>query len=283
MMAATLVTTIWAGVLASSTTWWCAAVACVAIVACVLSLRVLVRSGRVLRPAGVVSNESGTASIEFVLVTPLLMFMVLALLQTMLVMTGQVYVHHAAFAATRSAIVQIPIDDSQAGVEAANEIVMHPSSVKYDAIRRAAVFALVAVSGRSEAGLTGGEAFEAGLAGMYDAYGREVPNWVTALAADRLRYADANTHVTLVDTFIADGQVQFVDMQRNVLYAYGPKDPVTVSVRHWFNLSMPYARLIFADGDTNDGSQARLEAQYTLTNEGVSDRLPLPPPWPREP
>ena len=68
----------------------------------------LARLGRSQRrPSG---PSQGTATIEFALVMPIMLFLILLLAQTTFVMAGNLFVHYAAFAATRSAIVYIPAD-----------------------------------------------------------------------------------------------------------------------------------------------------------------------------
>src|SRR5690606_37869617 len=52
--------------------------------------------------------QAGTATMEFALVFPIFLFFILTLVQTSLLMVGNLYVHYAAFASVRSAIVQVP-------------------------------------------------------------------------------------------------------------------------------------------------------------------------------
>ena len=55
-------------------------------------------------------DDRGTVTIELVLVIPVVLFFSLLLVQVMLLMTANHFVHYAAYAAVRSAIVQIPVD-----------------------------------------------------------------------------------------------------------------------------------------------------------------------------
>ncbi|MAE68116.1 MAG: hypothetical protein CMJ18_28030 [Phycisphaeraceae bacterium] len=232
------------------------------------------------------SGDRGTASFEFVLLSPILLLSVLTLVQTALVMSGNLYVHYAAFCATRAAIVQIPRDDVLD--EPANVIAQSRSSGKLSTIRRAAVFALVPVGGRMPEANEDAEAWVAALANMYESYGRTPPNWVERLAGQRLSYVDAHTAVYLLEVGEdAAGDVDYDELEDGEAMAYGPKDPVAVRVTHDLNLSIPYAKAIFADEVPDYGEarfvQATVRAHYTLTNEGISDRLPPRPAIPREP
>ena len=281
-MTSTLPANLWQILLASPWAWGYAAIALVCLACSAVAAHAVIRLGRTRRyRLRMLSDVDGTATVEFVLVTPILLFMVLTLVQTMLVMTGNIYVHYAAFAATRSALVQIPVNDQPRDGEQPNFIMASPDSLKYNAIRRAAVFALVPVSGRLDVSGQNDEQFVQGLASYYGAYDRNRPNWIDQLAARRLSYADANTEVTLLDTSLdEDNNVIFSPQQDLTL---GPKDPVTTRVEHRLHLSIPYAKAIFANDDNPDLAYTLIGAQYTLTNEGIADHLPDPPLLPRIP
>ena len=123
--------------------------AAISVVMIALACRALIHlnsrdpTGRGLR---VRFNNNGTATMEFVLVFPILLFFSLLLAQTTLLAGANAFIHYAAFAATRSAIVQIPT--GYAPDESPNVIINADGHTKHDIIRRAAVFALVPVSGR---------------------------------------------------------------------------------------------------------------------------------------
>ena len=275
-------TDLWQMLVTSPWTWRCAVIALACLIFFAVAANAGIRLGRARRHRlRLLGDTDGTATVEFVLVTPILLFMVLMLIQTMLVMTGNIYVHYAAFAATRSALVQIPVDDRPRDGERPNLIIASPASFKYNAIRRAAVFALVPVSGRLDVPGPDDEQFVQGLTNFYGAYNRSPPNWVDQLAARRLSYADANTDLTLLRTAL-DGEVNVSFTPQQEL-SLGPKDPVTVRVEHHLNLSIPYAKAIFADDDDPDLTYMLVGAQYTLTNEGIADHLPEAPLLPRVP
>jgi hypothetical protein len=275
----------WRAALLSEWSLLCMAVAAVAMAGVVLLGRALMhlRGGRGRLAA---TREAGTATVEFALVFPIVLFLMLTLIQTTLLMAGNLFVHYSAFAATRSAITQIPRDLRGLGGEGPNAVIA-VGSAKLEAIRRSAYFAVVPACGRLESAGIATDDFVGGLRRYFASSGQAVPRWVDTLAADRLRYAAANTTVQLLETLVVLGHVQFNELPAREEFVFGPKDPVTVRVRHRLNLSIPYARALFADGrhDTavGRGAYADVTAQFTLTNEGFDPALPPPPPLPRDP
>lgn len=239
-------------------------------------------------PARAWHGEAGTATIEFTLVFPIVLFLVLLLVQTTLVMVGNIFVQYAAYAATRSAIVQIPTTDRVAG-EQRNTIFISDQSPKFMAIRRAAVFAMMPVSGTANASGTSMQTnnFVQGLKAFYQNYSAHTPNWISHLAARRLRYADLHTHIQVMRTHVMGGDVTFTAIAPDHRYTFAPRDPITVRVTNDFNLTVPYVRVIFADGrlpgSAGGGAYTRIRSQCTLTNEGVNPDLPALPRLPRRP
>lgn len=233
------------------------------------------RSGR--KPP---TGSHGTATIEFALVFPLLLILILMTLQVMLAMVGNLYVNYAAYAATRAAIVQVPRD-----LPGEPSNVYFVGGAKHEAIRRAAAFALVPVSGRSnDGGRIDADGYVAALRAHFAAQGLAQPGWVDRLAGDRVRYADAMTQVTLyTPTMGSDGLIL---APITAGHEFGPRDPITVRVTHRFNLSMPYVRVFFQDGrhDASIGGSYSVVTTFdTLTNEGFDTRLPEEPVLPRRP
>ena len=217
------------------------------------------------------------------MVFPIVMFLVLILVQVTLLMVGNHFVHYAAFAATRSAIAYIPADFSDDG-EGRNTIQPIEGSPKYNPIRASAYLALVPVSGRlDENNDVATDAFVAALHDHFASYGQDSPKWVDTLAADRLRYAAANTTVEVMETVVSGQDVDYYPITSGEHFTFGPRDAITVRVEHRLNLSVPYVRGIFADGEHPDGrgKYTEVSAQYTLTNEGISTDLPGPPELPR--
>jgi hypothetical protein len=234
-------------------------------------LLILVRAMRRLPAAPRHGGESGVATIEFALVLPIFLFLILLLTQTTLAMTGNLFVNYAAFAATRSAIVNIPSGNP-------NVVAPYPGEAKYDAVHVAAALACVPISGRGEEGSTPADAIVAGLTEHYQSYGRSAPVWIDRLIAPRVRYALANTDIAILRIVdITAYEVELEEVESTV--RFGPREPITVRVEHRFALSIPYVWRIFSDD--RDDRAVTLRAQYTLTNEGVVDALPPPPRLPR--
>lgn len=239
------------------------------------------------RAAARLHAESGTATVEFVLVFLPGLLICLLVLQCMLLFSGNLFVHYAAYAATRSAIVNTP---------ALNRAIdpFYPASYKIEVgdgvhrrAERAAAFAVAPVSG--PAGSSGADAvgFTAGLESLYAAYERDAPRWVETLTGARLTYALRHTQVGVYRTDVdVDRRVTLTDLGTDRLNL-GPKDPVTLGVTHRLHLSIPIVSALFADGThaTLDGDTpyASVTATCTLSLEGVDRFLPPEPVLPRDP
>ena len=139
-------------------------------------------------------DESGVATIEFVLVAPFLLGITLILVQTMLVFTGLFYVNYAAYAAARSAIVYIPADLAPDGP---NTVTPSEGFEKYDRIQAAAVIAVMPVSGQENGEQDSVNELVNGLNRYFQAQGKTPPHWVENLIPGRFNYAAAHTAVTL--------------------------------------------------------------------------------------
>lgn len=249
-----------------------------------LGVRALVRVGRsTTSQRNLLRDAGGTATIEFALVLPILLFVVLTLAQTTMLMGGNLFVHYAAAAATRSAIVQIPYDYLE---EPANTYYGSPGTPKHDAIQRTAAFALMPVASGApgSGGAVDSGAFVEGLNYFYGSYGADPPAWVANLAARRLEYAMETTAVSLFRPVVDDAgvNVYFEPLEGADVE---PKDPIRVRVEHQLNLGVPYANRLFDDGVQPDGvgRYRVIVATATLTNEGVLDRMPPLPTIPRSP
>jgi hypothetical protein len=281
----------WAQVLLSPTAVWCllTAIGCLAVLAA--GLLMLRRSHRPLARRSPVRSNDGTATIEFALVTPILLFFALVLTQTTMLMAGHIFVNYSAFAATRSAIVQIPADYSDDG---ANHFTAAEGRTKHDAIKRAAVFAVAPVSGERSGG--GGsvdaDQFVASLRSYYSDHGSDPPRWLDTLAGDRLRYASRNTAITVITPQVDHNnriiEYNAIGPEANpprMQHTFQPRDPVTVRVDHRLSLGVPYVNRIFADGehDSGGGRYIEMRADYTLPLEGIRDELPPEPNVPRTP
>ncbi len=222
--------------------------------------------------------ESGTAMVEFAMVLPIALFIVLVMAQSTMLMTGVVCVHRSAYEAARTAIVTIPDGLRQVDLAAPPDpeghnmmqefhfSVMHGGSPKGQRIWRAAVVANMPVSSSSpdmpeaDAG-----SLVAGLEGFFSAYARNTPSWVHRYLGRKLQYAQEYTAVDLRPPAAGD--------------KYGENEDVTVRVEHTLYLSVPYVNRLFAnlvdDGvELNFGAGEYgvvVRAACTLTNEGVQD------------
>jgi len=236
------------------------AVCLVSIVLLYLLMGVLWRVGRPRRrPAG----DAGTAAIEFVLVFPVAMVIVMVMIQSMLLVTQNILVHYSAYIAARAAVVWVP--EKVSYVETRNVVADADSSGKIDHIRKAAVWALTP-AGAAKAGAggaVGGDdtaAQEAAYRRLFSLYGRQPPNWITRMYPNMHDYAHDYTDVMLRPP-AADG-------------VYGDHEALTVTVRHTMFLSVPYVNRLFADKDLPEGDYGtEVEASYTLTNQGVEDDI----------
>jgi hypothetical protein len=212
-------------------------------------------------------SEDGGALIEFALVLPFAVSLVLLLAQSSFLMVGHLCVQYSAYCAARAAIVAIPDDLAQYGGEAQNYVRPDPdSSLKQLRLLRAAAWAIMPVSCSTKDQGGSGELPELleGLDDFFTAYGEETPGWVKANLERKWKYAVENTVVELAPPVSGD--------------LYGDDEDIQVSIEHVFYLSVPVARTIFAaldDGvelDIGEGEYGLImRATCTLTNEGVQD------------
>ncbi|MEX2673000.1 MAG: TadE/TadG family type IV pilus assembly protein [Phycisphaeraceae bacterium] len=283
--------------------WWWQAMASPVAISCALMMVVLIAAAAVLlRTAARLSempttpkrsglaDEGGTATIEFALILPVLLTVILLLVQTTLVMGGNLFVHYSAFAATRSAVVQIPKAYEH---EPVNWYADARGSRKREAIHRAAAVALLPVAGpRGSAtdGATLGPGVAQGLATMHRRLGEREPVWIHDRMPGRMNYALEHTEIELFRMHGSEagsggdwtdgGEVR---AERGTTI-WGPRDAVAVHVEHRLHLSVPYVNRIFADGETTwGGLTMKLGARSMLTNFGLPEQLPDAPDLPRTP
>lgn len=233
-------------------------------------------------------DNRGTVTIELALVLPLLLFLSLLLVQTMLLMAANHFVRYAAYTAARVAVVQIPQDATGGGGLGPNRLMTDRDDPKFNAVRRAAVFALWPISGRVTDGMSPDAEFASSLQRYYESFGRNAPNWVERLADDKLRYAEANTRLNLMHVDVRHArEVRFEEMAAEQYYHFGTKAPVTARVEHDFGLTVPIMAALFAEGrldpQRSGAYYTRIAAHCTLNNEGIPDTLPTPPTLPRIP
>jgi len=127
-----------------------------------LLLVVLLRARSQARPAGFRGfhvDQGGTAAIEMAFVFPLGLMIFLLVIQAALVFNANMVVHYGAFAATRVAIVVVPLNLANDPVfpEKHNwvrnpDVASVEKSEKLEMIRRAAVMAVMPISARGGSG-----------------------------------------------------------------------------------------------------------------------------------
>ena len=252
--------------------------------------------------------DDGTATIEFTLVFPILLVMILALIQTTLAFTGNLFVHYAAFAAARAAIVEVPRD---LGAAERRNVVAATNSQKRENIRGVAAFALMPVSGPGDTGggLPGNRPVGTVVDALYQAENLATPRWSESIVDRRLAYAFDHTDVELqalagtgINELNPTGPINANGVRRlnagndfsvvvsprgtnDIRYRYGPRDPIRVIVRHRFHLSVPFVGRLFGNGTHNvAGTTAPyrlLTGDFALTNEGIVTELPDKPRIPR--
>lgn len=237
--------------------------------------RVMVRLNR---------DESAVATVEFALVFPVLLAFSLILAQSGMLMAGNVYVHYAANAASRSASLQVPRQLVSVGGEPKNFVVHSTRWPKLEAIEHAAIVAVVPASGRLEAPATRYDGVPEALAAYFARSGVEAPAWIDSSVAEKFRYAAEHTRVELARVR-GDGELEAV--REGATVRFGPREPIGVRVYHRLHLGVPYASFFFHDGThtTANGETAYAEVigRAVAINRGVNDALPREPRIPRQP
>ncbi len=257
------------GLWASRWTWLSLGMLGVCGAAMVPLVRYALATGAVGRSRARLRGEAGTAILEFTLVLPIALFLVLVMAQTSLLMVGNLCVHYSAYCAARSAAVQVPLPMSDA--ESANEVAAPGSSGKLLRMHYAAIYAVTPVS-CSHSDYPGGSAgadLADGVEDLLGRYGRPIPVWLDSLDR-RMQYAADHTRVYLGDPVEPP--------------LYGPAEDLRVTVEHDFYLSIPYAGRLFArisgtdgvDLDFGAGEYAvTIHATCTLPNEGAQDYIDI--------
>jgi hypothetical protein len=251
----------WApGAMASPLFLVCAAVAlgCAAAAAW-LGAGLVVMGRRARRPG----TAEGGAMVEFALVLPFLLMIVLLMVQSALLMGGQLCVNYAAFCAARSAVVQVPADFGRS--EPPND----PGPRKMARVRLAALWAVMPVSyGGYEQQSTDGPALREGLEQFFASYGQDAPGWVDDRLARKLGYAERYTDVSL-----SPEQTQDYPLDDEPYTGYAANADVRAEVTHTLHLAVPFAARIFAAGE--DGVELpggeygmAMRTRCTLINQG---------------
>lgn len=238
-------------------------------------------------PLSLWRDDHATATIEFTMVFPILLFLMMLLTQSSLLMGARLVVNHAAFVAARSAVVVIP-HNVISRAEPYNTVQGYADSYKTRRIREAAVLALLPVAGRLESSVgdtINPQPLVDGLNNYYQAYNRQPPLWIEKYMPDRLRYAAAHTNVTILRTVVQAETLELLPIVES--HTFGPRDPITIQVTHRMNLAVPYVGMIFANGrhspSDGGGLYTNITSQCTLPNEGIVNALPPTPSLDRIP
>ncbi len=146
------------------------------------------------RVAGLHADQGGTSAVEMTLLFPIAVMIFLVITQAALLFNANMVVHYSGFAAARVATVVVPME---IGSEAPNlvwnpDVSETPPSEKLELIRRAAVLALVPISGRASssgegAGEAGGGVVESRTRKAYeilkDGRAMEGDGWIERMAS----------------------------------------------------------------------------------------------------
>ncbi len=233
-----------------------------------LLVGVLWRLGRARReqaPGG----EAGTAALEFVLLFPVALGIVLVMVQSVLLVSQNLLVHYSAYLGARAAIVWVP--EKVSYVEPRNVVCDPAGSEKFRRIRQAVIYGLVG-AGAGEAGAGGAqggdtedtflqqETFER----LHSLYDEPVPAWIRRTYVPKYAYVSEYTQLELRPP--REGGV------------YGDHEDLSVTVRHTLYLSVPYANRIFSLGDSGKRLPGgdygtEVEATCTLVNQGEEDDI----------
>ena len=251
---------------------------------CTVALQVvgtaMVHLGRRHR-AGLSADARGVAVLEFALVFPIALTIVLIMVQTALLMTGNLLVNYAAYCAARSAVVWIPreLPDEPRNVVVADD----DASDKFRRIRRAAVLAVMpaATSVPADPDREADGTWRRRLGQLLGERGpsaRWLDGWPMATA---LWYADGHTDVVLKDPAghvpndADDGRLDGAFDNGSFVTPYHKREDITVTVRHQLYLWVPYAGRIFGRelADWPGHYATRVSASHTLVNQGRYDNV----------
>lgn len=217
------------------------------------------------------SGEQGAAILEFAMVLPIALMMVLMMTQASLLWGGNLCVQYASYTAARSAIVTIPQNLSI--TEPANVVEGDVyTSDKIKRIHQAAAWAIMPVACSDKQAPEGDVAdFQQGLKQFFAGYGLNAPGWVNDNLGRRYQYALDHTDIELSPP--ADSN------------CYARNEDIRVTVRHTFYLAVPYASYVFAHMDKDGvtlpfGTKeygTKMESACSLTNEGETDYIDVEP------
>jgi Flp pilus assembly protein TadG len=216
------------------------------------------------------ASEAGVSALEFTLLLPLFLTLVLTILQIALIVQAKFVVNKAAYCAVRSAIVTIPgniVSSKTRKQDAHNQVaISDENSPKMRIIHRAAAFPLISISPLLSGAAATGTAINPALLGplarvaaVFSAGAKSAPGELVQRA--HYAYDNANTKVEIIPQNEGQRRGRF-----------GDHDPVTVRVTYRYFLTVPIASLILGKAyPTSIGGSGRyieITEQYTLLNEG---------------
>jgi len=232
------------------------------------------RAGRTRRAAGARAQE-GQAVLEFALVMPILLMLSLVMVQSSLLVAGNVNLHYSAYCAARAAIVAIPLHTDE---EKPSHLAAYDSgpgrndSWKMQRVYAAAVWALIPYSCGSNDVPPAPDAadLEGDLARLFGQYQRKEPKWAHDYLGRKLQYAREHTQV-------------YVDPPRpEETEMYAANADIHVTVEHDLYLAVPYANRVFAAVgggrklEFASGEYAlEMRVESHLTSEGVQDFIDI--------
>ena len=215
---------------------------------------------------GATDGQGGGLMLECALVLPIALMLVLLMIQSSLLMVGNLCVNYAAYCAARTAVVTVPL---HAGPDEPHNEVGAAGTIKTERIRAAAVWAVMPVAcGSRELPEGDAAALNTAIENLFETFGRDVPSWVGGRIARKLWYADRYTDVELAPPAAGD--------------AYGNSEDLHVTVEHTFYLSVPYANRLYAWLDAANAMELDfgagelgllIRSTQVLTNEGPADYI----------
>lgn len=235
------------------------------------------------------ADQAGVAVLEFVLLFPIAMAIILVMIQSAMLMAGNLLVHYGAFCAARSAVVWIPADLREFG-EPPNVVGSPDWSVKLRRIRQAAVLGVLPAGAASRrfGRPADAAALRRTLSGVYGHYGRDPGGWLDEPQAAKYGYVSNEDHTWVavspptydideVRDDALDGRIDQMYFDGTTIPPYGPAEPITVTLHHRLHLSVPYANRLF--GEELDGFPGHYATEvavsYTLLNQGRYDDVIL--------
>lgn len=195
-------------------------------------------------------GQRGTSVLEFALVLPLLLLLLLTIMQFSLLYNAGQVVQYAAHAAARSAIVYVPSDvPSDEGIsDPSLQLTLSNESAKYATIKKAAALACVGISPRVS-WLTSEWAnnpFVSDIVGGVSGALESIPGiGDMSEYLDRYGYAQQMTRIHFQKYDAASGE--YVDLESDgnqALHFTDPGEDISVMVEHEFYLAIPLGGLV---------------------------------------